>query len=182
LARRRGVELTVRDLVIERAELTPELAEALGADPGSVAASISRVLLANGEPAATMVDTIHPSIELPPEPSLRRAMERGDMVLDVLTAYGVPIAYANTRIVPRLLSARVRAGKALQLAGSIAVLELLETFHLTSGEVVHHSTDIFAPSVLDLHVIRWIEARRPAQVNFSGRDGGEASPRKRGRR
>jgi GntR family transcriptional regulator len=182
LARGRGVKLTVRGLAIERAELPPDLAEALGAEPGTVAASISRVLLADGEPAATMVDTIHPNIELPSEASLRRAMERGDMVLDVLTAHGVPIAYTNTRIVPRLLSSRERAGKALRLRGSTAVLELRETFHLTSGEIVHHSSDIFAPNVLDLHVIRWVEARRPAQVNGGGRDGREGSRRNQRRR
>ena len=165
LARRRGVKLSVDDLVIERTEMTPELAHTFGVDPATPAPSISRVLLADGVPAAIMVDTIHPDIELPAERRLRRAVERGDMVLDVLVGRGVPIAYANTRIVPRLIRPRERAGKALATQGTTAVLELYETFHLTSGDVVQHSTDVFAPSVLDLHVIRWLEARRPAQVN-----------------
>jgi DNA-binding GntR family transcriptional regulator len=165
LARRRGVALSVKDLAIERTALTPELAHTFGVDRATRATSISRVLLADGEPAAIMVDTIHPDVELPAERRLRRAVERGDMVLDVLVGRGVPIAYANTRIVPRLIRARERVGKALAMQGTTAVLELYETFHLTSGDVVHHSTDLFAPSVLDLHVIRWLEARRPAQVN-----------------
>jgi DNA-binding GntR family transcriptional regulator len=178
LARRRGVKLTVDDLVIERAELTAELAHTFGVDPATPAPSISRVLLADGEPAAIMVDTIHPDIELPAERRLRRAVERGDMVLDVLVGRGVPIAYANTRIVPRLIRARERAGKALATQGTTAVLELHETFHLTSGDVVQHSTDVFAPSVLDLHVIRWLEARRPAHVNPATSDGRDASRRR----
>jgi GntR family transcriptional regulator len=165
LARRRGVKLTVSDLVIARNGLTPELAHTFAVDPATPATSISRVLLADGEPAAIMVDTVHPDVELPPESRLRRAVERGDMVLDVLVGRGVPIAYANTRIFPRLIRARDRVGKALAAQGTTAVLELHETFHLTSGDVVHHSTDLFAASVLDLHVIRWLEARRPAQVN-----------------
>jgi GntR family transcriptional regulator len=168
LARRRGVELTVSRLDIERIGLSTELAQAFGLDTATPAPSISRVLLADGEPAAIMVDTIHPKVELPTEAQLQRAMERGDMVLDVLVGRGLPIAYSYTRIVPRVISARERAGKALGIARTTAVLELDETFHLTSGEVVQHSTDIFAPSVLDLHVIRWLEARRPAQVNPDG--------------
>jgi GntR family transcriptional regulator len=165
LARRRGVKLAVDELVIEHVELPPELAHTFAVDPTTLAPSISRVLLADGVPAAIMVDTIHPDVELPSEGRLRRAVERGDMVLDVLVRQGVPIAYANTRIVPRLIRPRERLGRALARQGTTAVLELHETFHLTSGDVVQHSTDVFAPSVLDLHVIRWLEARRPAQVN-----------------
>jgi hypothetical protein len=92
------------------------------------------------------------------------------------------MAYANTTIVPRLMSARDKTGKALGITGTTAVLELQETYHLTSGETVHYSTDIFAPGALDLHVIRWIEAAKPAQVNSvarNGREGRRRAQRKR---
>src|SRR5262245_49904435 len=59
LARRRGVKLTVDQLVIERNALAPELAQAFALDAGTIAPSISRVLLADGTPAAIMVDTVH---------------------------------------------------------------------------------------------------------------------------
>jgi GntR family transcriptional regulator len=180
LARRRGVELTLRELAIEREPLDAEGAARFGVEAGTNATSVSRVLLADGEPAATMVDTIHPDVQLPTDARLRKAMQRGDMVLDVLQAQGLPMAYANTRIVPRLMSARERTGKALGLTGTTAVLELQETYHLTSGEIMHFSTDIFAPGALDLHVIRWIEASVPAQVNAVGKNGRERP--KRGRR
>lgn len=180
LARRHGIKLTVGELSIERAPLDSEGAGKFGLDPDTMATSVSRLLLADGDPAATMVDTIHPDVELPTEARLRKAMERGEMVIDVLTAQGLPMAYANTRIVPRLMTARERAGKALRLAGTTAVLELKETYHLNSGEIVHFSTDIFAPGALDLHVIRWIEASVPAQVSSVGRNGRDAA--RRGRR
>jgi hypothetical protein len=109
-------------------------------------------------------------------------MERGDMVIDVLVAEGVPLAYANTRIVPRLTSARERVGKALGLTGTTAVLELEETYHITSGELVQFSTDIFAPGVLDLHVIRWIESSAPVQVSAAARNGAGSARRGRRRR
>jgi DNA-binding GntR family transcriptional regulator len=180
LARSRGVQLTLGELRIERQPLDAAGAAQFGVEPGMPATTITRLLLADGEAAATMVDTIHPNVELPTDTRLRKAMERGDMVLDVLQAQGLPVAYANTRIVPRLMSGRERTGKALGIAGATAVLELQETYHLTSGEIVHFSTDIFGPGALDLHVIRSIDADVPAQVNAVGRNGREGA--RRGRR
>ncbi|HEX4760700.1 MAG TPA: GntR family transcriptional regulator [Thermoleophilaceae bacterium] len=180
LARSRGVQLTLGELRIERRPLDAAGAAQFGVEPGMPATTITRLLLADGEAAATMVDTIHPNVELPTDTRLRKAMERGDMVLDVLQAQGLPVAYANTRIVPRLMSGRERTGKALGITGATAVLELQETYHLTSGEIVHFSTDIFGPGALDLHVIRSIDADVPAQVNAVGRNGRDGA--RRGRR
>ena len=180
LARRRGVKLTLGELAIADEPLDEEGAGNFGVKPGTLATTVSRLVLADGEPAATMVDTIHPEARPRSDARLRKAMERGDMVIDVLATEGVPLAYANTRIVPRLTSARERIGKALGLTGTTAVLELHETYHITSGEIVHFSTDIFAPGVLELHVIRWIESSTPVQVNVAGRNG--AGGRRRGPR
>ena len=180
LARRRGVKLTLGELAIADEPLDEEGAGNFGVKPGTLATTVSRLVLADGEPAATMVDTIHPEARPRSDARLRKAMERGDMVIDVLVAEGVPLAYANTRIVPRLTSSRERIGKALGLTGTTAVLELHETYHITSGEIVHFSTDIFAPGVLELHVIRWIESSTPVQVNVAGRNG--AGGRRRGPR
>ena len=180
LARGRGVKLTLRDLRIERVPLGAEGAARFGVAPGTEAVTIRRLLLTDGKPAATMEDTVHPDVDLPSDARLRKSMERGEMVLDVLQAQGLPMAYANTTIVPRLMSGRDKTGKALDITGTTAVLELQETYHLTSGETVHYSTDIFAPGALDLHVIRWIEAAKPAQVNSVARNGREG--RRRGQR
>ena len=40
-----------------------------------------------------------------------------------------------------------------------------ETIHVTSGEVVHHSRDLFGPGGMDLHVVRALDVERPAQIN-----------------
>ncbi|MDX6524054.1 MAG: hypothetical protein QOI17_1567, partial [Gaiellales bacterium] len=39
-----------------------------------------------------------------------------------------------------------------------------EVCHTTAGGVTHHSRDLFAPAALDLRVLRWLEAERPAQL------------------
>ena len=85
------------------------------------------------------------------------------MVLDVLLAHELPVAYARTQIKPRLLTGRDRIGAALGVRRTTAALEI--------GHV-------FLPQTLDLHVMRWLgdpppvrsvagegAARNPADLN-----------------
>ena len=164
LARRRRVKLAIRDLVVESAPLAEDVAARFDVAPGTVAPHISRVLVAGGEPAALMVDVVRPGVKLPSEARLRRELERGAMVLDVLLAQEVPIAFARTTVRSRLVSGRERAGRLLGVKGSAAMLELEEVMHLASGEAVQHSIDLFTPRGLDLHVIRHLEPGEPAAV------------------
>jgi GntR family transcriptional regulator len=164
LARRRGVELAVRDVAIERRRVGGDVAEAFGVDPETAAVTISRVMLADRLAVALMRDTVHPAVELPPEKRLRRALDGGDMVLDILLDQGVPVAYARTRVVPRMLSGRDRVGAMLGVKGVTAVLELEETMYVSSGEAVQHSRDIFAPGGIDLQVRRNLETGAPLPV------------------
>jgi GntR family transcriptional regulator len=162
LARRRGVVLSVRDLEIGAARIGAEAGEAFGLPPDTEAPTVTRTILADREPVATMRDIVRPGIALPPEKRLRRAIEGGNMVLDVLLAQGVQVAFAVTHVRPRLISARERAGRALDVQGVTAVLELEEIMHLGSGEAVQHSSDTFAPGGIDLQVRRNLEVAAPA--------------------
>jgi hypothetical protein len=112
-----------------------------------------------------MTDVVHPDLPLPDEAELRRAFEAGRMILDVLLERGVPIAFATTRVCPRLVTPGERAGRLFGLARPTAALELEERIHVTSGEVVHHSRDLFAPEGVDLHVVRALELEAPVAVN-----------------
>jgi DNA-binding GntR family transcriptional regulator len=165
LARARGVRLAAVDVLVEQTRLGPEDAHAFRAEEGTQATRIHRTILADGEPAAVMEDIVHPDVALPPRPRLLAALQRGDMVLDVLIEQTVPIAFANTRILPRLLTAEEPGGRALGIGGVTATLELEATYHLTAGAAVQRSRDLFAPARIDLHVMRWLDVRRPAQVN-----------------
>jgi DNA-binding GntR family transcriptional regulator len=173
LARRRGVKLGAQDLKIETVVLDRDLAERLGVEPGATATRVERVVVADGRPLALMVDTVHPDVPLPPEARLRRAINRGEMVLDVLLAEGVPIAYSETSIAARLITPE---DASLGVRQSTAVLQLDELFHTTSGDVTHHSNDLFAPDGLEPRVVRWLEARRPEQI---GHTAGEPPRRRR---
>jgi GntR family transcriptional regulator len=161
LARRRGVRLDVGELTIEEPRLGPELAELFELDAETRATTVTRVLLMDGRPGAHMRDVVHPDLELPAAGSLRAALAGGDMVLDVLLRAGVPVAYAQTHVSPRVVSGRDRIGKALGVRETTAALELEHVHCSADGAPLEHSTDIFLPGSLDLHVVRWLEDAPP---------------------
>ena len=164
LAEKRGVTLTVRDLEVAERRLGGEVAQVFGLDPDTPAWTITRTILADGEPVAVMRDIVRPGVPLPRERDLRRAIESGGMVLDVLLEHGVAIAFAVTHVRPLLISNRERVGRALEVKGATAVLELEEIMHVGSGEAVQHSSDTFAPGGIDLQVRRNLALAAPAPL------------------
>ena len=182
LAERRGLTLSSVDVNIERRAVGVEVGEALGLAPIASALTVSRTLVANDAPVAVMFDVVHPKVSLREDGALRAALERGQMVLDVLIALGVPVTYARTRVIPSLLSPRERAGKLLGVKRTTAVLELEELIYAGRDERVAYSRDLFAPGGLDVAVTRSLESTRPTPIaNFRGsrtaRDGGPRSRR-----
>ena len=164
LAERRGVVLSVRDLELEERAIGAETAAVFELDPEVRALTVTRTILADAEPVAVMRDVVRPGLRLPATADLTRAVEAGAMVLDALIAHDVPVAFAVTRVRPRLVSTRERVGRALQVTATTAVLELEEVMHLASGEAVQHSLDVFAPDGIDLQVRRDLEIGLPAPL------------------
>jgi GntR family transcriptional regulator len=175
LARRRGVTLAAVELRMQRRPVGHEVGDALGLDGETPALTTSRLLLADGEPVAVMFDVIHPRVALPDEGRLRRSLESGVMLLDVLIEIPLPIAFAHTRVIPRLLLPRERPARLLALKRTTAVLELEAVIYVTGGEAVAYSRDVFAPARLDVRVMRSLESARPAPI-------APGSPRGRRRR
>jgi GntR family transcriptional regulator len=161
LARQRGVELELGELDVTQRRLGPELGELFGLDPDTDAVTITRVLLMDGQRGSWMRDVVHPSVELPSPARLRQALARGDMVLDVLLSQGVPVAYTRAHISARVLTKRDRVGKALGVEETVAAVEIDHVTCTAEGAPVMHSSDIFLPSSIDLHVMRWLEDLPP---------------------
>jgi DNA-binding GntR family transcriptional regulator len=161
LARRRGVTLELGELEVEDARLGPEVAKVFGLDADTTAVSVTRVLLMDGAPGAWMRDVVHPDVELPARSRVRQALERGQMVLDVLLKGGVPVAYTRAHITARVLTKRDRVGRALGVKDTVAALEIDHVTCTAEGTPVEHSIDIFLPRSLDLHVMRWLEDLPP---------------------
>jgi GntR family transcriptional regulator len=185
LAARRGLTLSCRDLKIERRAVGREVGDALGLAPIAVATTISRTLVADNAPVAAMFDVVHPNVTLPGDAQLRDALERGDMVLDVLIGAGLPVTFARTRVMPYLLDSRVRAGKLLGVRHDTAVLQLEELIYAGREERIAYSRDMFAPGGIDVMVMRSLESTRPAPVvNLrarAGRGAGGSGRRRSGR-
>lgn len=154
LARRQGKRLAVRNLRIEQARAPGYVAEALGIAHGRRAPLIHRTVLADGLPAAYMRDIVHPELALPPPATLRPELERGAMVLDLLIERGISIGFARTQVRPRLVEPGSRLGEALDATRTTAALELVEVTHRAGGEAIQHSTTVFTPGSLDLHLMR----------------------------
>jgi GntR family transcriptional regulator len=161
LARERGVKLEVGELSVEERPLRAETAEIFGLPADTLATQITRVLLMDGEPGAWMRDVVHPDVELPPAGRIRSQLEKGEMVLDILLRAGVPVAYTRAHITARVLTKRDRIGKALEVDEPVAGLEIDHVTCTAEGAPVEHSTDIFLPRSLDLHVMRWLEDMPP---------------------
>jgi DNA-binding GntR family transcriptional regulator len=161
LARRRGVALELGHLAIERLPLSAQQAALFELDPETPATTITRVVLIDGSPGAHMRDIVHPHIKLPPPARLKRALERGQMVLDVLLKQGVPVAYNRSHIKPRVLTRRDRIGQALGVTETTAALEIEHVTCTAEGAPVEQSVDTFLPRSIDLHVVRWLEDLPP---------------------
>lgn len=157
LARMRGVRLEVSELEIEEIPLGPELGRLFDFDADTPATAVTRVLLMDGSPGAYMRDVVRPDIELPTAAKLRRTLERGKMILDVLLKQGVPVAYNRLHIMARVLTGEEPVGRALGVTETTAALEIEHATCTAEGTPVEHSVDIFLPRSLDLHVVRWLE-------------------------
>jgi len=161
LARSRGVRLELGELAIEERRLGSELGELFGREPDSRATTITRVVLMDGQPGSWMRDVVHPEVRLPSPARLRGSLERGQMVLDVLLGLGVAVAYNRSHIMARVITGRDQVGKALGVTETTAALEIEHVTCTADGAPVERSTDVFLPTSLDLHVVRWLDDRPP---------------------
>lgn len=157
LARRRGVELELGELAIDERPVGTEVAGVFGLDPSASATTFTRVLLLDGRPGAWMRDVVNPGVTLPSQDRMRGALERGEMVLDVLLGAGAGVAYTRAHIKACVVTKRDPVGKALGVSETTAALEIEHVTCDAEGAPLEHSIDIFLPRSLDLHVMRWLE-------------------------
>ena len=80
----------------------------------------------------------------------------------------MPVAYTRAHISARVVTRRDRIGKALNVAETLAALAIDHVTSTAEGTPVMHSTDVFLPTSIDLHVMRWLEDVPP--VPAIGRD------------
>lgn len=161
LARSRDIVLSARDVELAERPVDHRLAELFGVEMSARVLTVSRTVLADGVPAAVMEDTISPLVDAPEAEEIAEAVARGEMLLDILTGAGIPVARASTRIRARLVIEGEPAAQMLGLRRSTALLDLEQVYYLGSGLVSHASVDIFTREGLDLRVNRWTSSDLP---------------------
>jgi GntR family transcriptional regulator len=176
LARRRGVEIALGELSIDERPVGKGLAEVFDAEPGTLATHFTRVLVLDGRPGAWMRDVVSPAVKLPPVARMRAALERGEMVLDVLLKAGVSVAYTRAHIKARVVTKRDAVGKALGVDETTAALEIDHVTCDAEGAPLEDSVDVFLPRSLDLHVMRWLEDMPPVPAISAARSRGSGRP------
>jgi GntR family transcriptional regulator len=164
LTRRRGLSLTSAGLEIEQRAVGDQVAEALGIAPDARATTVSHTLVAGGVPVAVLFEVFHPGVTLPDDQALRASLTQGDMLLDVLIAFGVRVSFTRTRVTPTLLSSRARTGRLLGIRRATAGLEFEELIFAGRDEPVAYSHQVFAPGQIDVMVTRSVDTPRPARV------------------
>ncbi|MBJ7331925.1 MAG: GntR family transcriptional regulator [Solirubrobacteraceae bacterium] len=155
LAARQGMTIGALDVQVALEQVQDAaVASALGLEVGAYARVVTRTMMADGEPAAWMRDTIADRPGVPDEAALLRRVLDGGMVLDALVDAGSPVTYARSEVDARTVGSEPRAQAALGCEPGDAVLALTETMCLSDGTPVQHSVNLFAPGRLRLHVMR----------------------------
>jgi GntR family transcriptional regulator len=149
LAGRIGLPVTLGEMHTEETPATPEEANALGVQPGTVLFHVSRVILAEGQPAAFLVDI------LPPDVISASELWEGftGSVLDQLLCRK-SLDLASSRCEINAVNASSVVARALGIQRGDVLLRFVAYLYTASGRVVDYSFSYFLPGYFNFHVVR----------------------------
>ena len=149
LARRIGLETRMGEAVIEEREATPKESERLQISPGVPVLSVARVMLAEAQPIAYLVDVVPTALlcKQDLEPAFNGS------VLNLFLQRGEPaLSHSRTDIMAKAAGATL--ARQLQLRRGDVVLKLEAQLIALDGRVVDYSLSYFAPGHFRFHVVR----------------------------
>ena len=149
LARRKGLDVSDRDVSIGDRIADPEVAKRLELSVGAPIIEVVRTKMAGGRPVAHMVDVVPAAV------TSLEALREGfaGSVLDFLLERGTPpLAYARARIIPT--NAGDDLGSKLDVSPETSLLLIEETLYSMNNEPVGFSWNYFVPGFFGFHVIR----------------------------
>ena len=159
LADRIGLEVTMGELKVELRSGTVEELSALGVSPsmpmrtptkgGLTVMHVSRVIRAEGHPAAFLVDILPGDVLSLDELKARFT----GSVLDLLLRKGTP-ALASSRTEINAESASVEVSRALGIQRGDGLLKFTAYLYDIRGQVVDYSFSYFLPGYFKFHVVR----------------------------
>lgn len=149
LAQRIGLEVAMGELKVELRTATEDEQTALSGSPGMQVLHVSRVIRAEGHPAAFLIDILPAGILAQEELKDRF---KGS-VLDLLLRRGSPaLEVSRTEISAE--SASVEVSRALGIQRGDGLLKFTAYLYDTHGKVVDYSFSYFLPGYFKFHVVR----------------------------
>jgi GntR family transcriptional regulator len=149
LADRNGLEVKMEELKVEFRSGTEEELGALGLQPGALVTHVSRVIRAEGHPAAFLIDILPGDVL-----TLEELKDKfTGSVLDLLLRKGnLALAYSRTEISAE--SASVEVSRALGIQRGDGLLKFTAYLYDTRRQVVDYSFSYFLPGYFKFHVVR----------------------------
>jgi len=153
LAKRTGLPVSSGNVDLELRQATSEECDALGMELGCTVISVSRVIMAEGRPAAYLVDILPEDVLSPDE------VQQGfsGSVLDLLLERGNP-QLVNSHCEIAAVAADSTISRALHIQRGDAILKFSSRLFALDGRVVDCSYSYFLPGYFRFHVVRELAA------------------------
>jgi GntR family transcriptional regulator len=149
MAERIGLPVSMGELKIDHRLASPEETQALELAPESQVIQLARVILAEGRPAAYLIDTIPDDI-LSPE-DLKEDFTGS--VLD-LFVQRYPPSMLSSRCEINAVTAQVDVARKLGIQRGDVLLRFIAYLYTSPGRVLDYSFSYFLPGCFRFHVVR----------------------------
>jgi len=149
LARRIGLPVSLGEMQTVEKPATAEEAAALGVEEGSVLLQVMRVILAEGQPAAYLIDILPQNLIVPAE------LQKGftGSVLDLLLRHKT-LDLTTSRCEINAVNASPEVARALGIQKGDVLLRFIAYLYTSAGRVVDYSFSYFLPGYFNFHVVR----------------------------
>lgn len=149
LADRIGIKVAMGELKVDVRLATEEEQEALGMSSGTPVTNVSRVIRADDNPAAYLIDILPGDVLSPDELKARFT----GSVLDLLLKRGTP-PLTSSRTEINAVPASTEIARALGIQRGDVMLKFTAYLYDSRGQVVDYSFSYFLPGYFKFHVIR----------------------------
>ena len=151
LASRIGLKVAMGEMHIEHRAARDEEAHALQIDLGSMLLHLSRVILAEGQPAAYLIDILPDDILSPKDLD----QEFTGSVLDLLIRQKIqPLGSSRCEI--NAVTATSEVARAMKIQRGDVLLRFVAYLYTDSGRIIDYSFSYFLPGYFHFHVVRRI--------------------------
>jgi len=149
LAKRINLPVALGEMHSEEQIATPEEAAILGLEPGEALMQVTRVILAEGQPAAYLIDI------LPKNVLNLNDLQEGftGSILDLLLRLKT-LHLSSSRCEINAVTASPEVARALGIQKGDVLLRFIAYLYTATGQVVDHSYSYFLPGYFNFHVVR----------------------------